>query len=160
MRKINTLPRPIDEIASFITLPRIQKLLSKLIRIPSPSGEETTLLRFIETYLNRRGLSVERQIVTKNRYNIFVRGGDPKQPSVLLNTHVADDGSAVHTAADSIPRRARGDIIYGRGSCDAKGSVAAMLLAFVAVRQLSRGKHVPVDVCLNCQRDENSGDGM
>ena len=43
---------------------------------------------------------------------------------------------------------AGGITIYGRGSCDAKGSLAAMLLAFVAMRQICEGGQIPVDLCL------------
>jgi acetylornithine deacetylase/succinyl-diaminopimelate desuccinylase-like protein len=144
-----------ENIAAFITPLRISKLLSTLIRIPSPSGEEAALLRFIETYLGQHGLSVRRQQVSRNRYNIFVHGGNPAHPSVLLNTHV--DTVPSYAAANSVARRT-GDTIYGRGSCDAKGSIAAMLLAFVAIWKSRSGEGVPVDLCFTVG-EENSGDG-
>jgi acetylornithine deacetylase/succinyl-diaminopimelate desuccinylase-like protein len=156
MPKVTPYPRAMGEtIATFITLPRINKLLSTLIRIPSPSGEEAALLRFIETYLGQHGLTVRRQQVSRNRYNIIVHGGNPSRPSVLLNSHV--DTVPSYTAANSVARRV-GDTIYGRGSCDAKGSVAAMLLAFVAIRRSSDSANVPVDLCFTVG-EENSGDG-
>lgn len=144
-----------ENIAAFITPPRISKLLSTLIRIPSPSGEEIAVLRFIESYLGQHGLSAKRQQISRNRYNIFVRRGNSSRPSVLLNTHV--DTVPSYTAANSVARR-EGNYIYGRGSCDAKGSVAAMLLAFVAIHRSGSGGNVPVDLCLTVG-EENSGDG-
>jgi acetylornithine deacetylase/succinyl-diaminopimelate desuccinylase-like protein len=155
MPRVTAYPHALEKIAAFITLPRINKLLSTLIGIPSPSGEEAAALRFIEAYLREHGVGVKRQSVTKNRYNILVRGGNPSQPSVLLNTHV--DTVPSYTAANSVARRA-GNTIYGRGSCDAKGSVAAMLLAFVAIHRSSDGGQVPVDLCFTVG-EENSGDG-
>jgi len=155
MGKKASHPHAMETIAAFITLPRISKLLSALVRIPSPSGEEMAALRFIESYLGQQGLSARRQQVSRNRYNILVHGGNSSQPSVLLNTHV--DTVPSYTAANSVARRA-GNTIYGRGSCDAKGSVAAMLLAFVAIHRSSDGGQVPVDLCFTVG-EENSGDG-
>ncbi len=155
MTKVTAHPHAMETIASSITLPKISKLLSNLICIPSPSGEETAVLRFIESYLGQHGINAERQQVSRNRHNIFVHGGNPSQHSVLLNTHV--DTVPSYTEGNSVARRA-GNTIYGRGSCDAKGSVAAMLLAFVAIRRSSGGEGVPVDLCFTVG-EENSGDG-
>ena len=46
-------------------------------------------------------------------------------PHVVLNTHI-------DTVPPHVPFERDGDVIRGRGSCDAKGPLAAMLAAFVA----------------------------
>ncbi len=155
MREGTIPPNQLKKIAAFITPSRIQKLISSLIRIPSPSGEEASILRFVEMYLGQYALNVKRQYVNQGRYNLLVHGGDKTRPSVLLNTHVdtvPNDG-----AANCVPRRG-GNFIHGRGSCDAKGSLAAMLMAFVAMRQSCEGGQIPVDLCLTVG-EEKSGDG-
>ncbi|MFB6068944.1 MAG: M20 family metallopeptidase [Halobacterium sp.] len=47
-------------------------------------------------------------------------------PHVVLNTHV-------DTVSPHVPYERDGDVIRGRGSCDAKGPLAALLAAFFAV---------------------------
>ena len=51
------------------------------------------------------------------------RGGDPDGPHLVLNTHI-------DTVAPHIPPSRDGDTLSGRGSCDAKGPLAAILAAF------------------------------
>ncbi|XVH30960.1 M20/M25/M40 family metallo-hydrolase [Haloferacaceae archaeon DSL9] len=47
-------------------------------------------------------------------------------PHVVLNTHI-------DTVSPHVPFERDGDVIRGRGSCDAKGPLAALLAAFLAV---------------------------
>ena len=155
MRKETTLSSQLEKIAAFVTLPRIQRLLTTLVRIPSLSGEETSLQRFVEAYLSEHEIKIKRQHVTSSRYNIIAHNGIRSRPGVLLNTHV--DTVPNCGAANSVPRR-RGNVIYGRGACDAKGSIAAMLLAFIAIRQLFESEHVPLELCFTVG-EESSGDG-
>ncbi|EMA35477.1 M20 family metallopeptidase [Halococcus hamelinensis] len=51
------------------------------------------------------------------------RTGDSDGPHIVLNTHI-------DTVAPHVPPSRDGDILSGRGSCDAKGPLAAMLAAF------------------------------
>lgn len=53
-------------------------------------------------------------------------------PHVVLNTHV-------DTVPPHVPFRRDGEVISGRGSCDAKGPLAALLAAFLAVEP-TRGR--------------------
>lgn len=53
-------------------------------------------------------------------------------PHVVLNTHI-------DTVPPHIPFRREGDTVYGRGACDAKGPLAALLEAFLA-SEPSRGR--------------------
>jgi acetylornithine deacetylase len=57
---------------------------------------------------------------------------DDSGPHVVLNTHI-------DTVPPHIPFRREGDIVYGRGACDAKGPLAALLNAFLA-SEPSRGR--------------------
>ncbi|WP_226021715.1 M20 family metallopeptidase [Halomicrobium salinisoli] len=51
-------------------------------------------------------------------------GGDSDEPHYVLNTHV-------DTVPPHVEYRREGDRVYGRGSCDAKGPLAAMVDAFL-----------------------------
>ena len=50
--------------------------------------------------------------------------GDPASPHIVLNTHI-------DTVAPHVPYDRDGDIVRGRGACDAKGPLAALLAAFL-----------------------------
>ena len=149
------LPAEIDKVTSSVTLLSVRKLLRALITIQNPGANEGPLLTFIENYLRRYGLNVKRQHVGPNRYNLIASGRNSRQRKVLLNTHV----DTVPSHNQFVPRTSRrANYIYGRGACDAKGSVAAMLLGFISVNQIFGPEHVPVDLCLTVG-EESSGDG-
>lgn len=104
---------------------RAVELLEELVAIPSLTGSEGPLLDFLEERWLARGLTVETQEVSSGRRNLFVRRGEPE---VVFTTH-AD------TVPPFFPPRRQGDVLFARGACDAKGSLAAQSIAF---EELSR----------------------
>ena len=95
-------------------------ILESLIRIPSPSGEEQGIGRFLESELAATGLEVTRQKVSSSRFNLLAT--TTCQPRVLLCTHM-------DTVEPYIPHSATDEVVRGRGACDAKGAMAAMISA-------------------------------
>ncbi|MCU4719531.1 M20 family metallopeptidase [Halapricum hydrolyticum] len=57
---------------------------------------------------------------------LATRAGDREGPHLVLNTHI-------DTVPPHIPYERDGEVVTGRGSCDAKGPLAALLAAFLAV---------------------------
>ena len=55
--------------------------------------------------------------MTSDRFNVLAFAGDPR---VIFCTHI-------DTVPPSIPVREDDDFLYGRGACDTKGIIAAML---------------------------------
>lgn len=138
-----------------ITIKWIESLLRGLVNIESESGRERQVIEFAEGLLRIAGISTTRQGVGPNRFNLIAHLGQ-RYCGLLLNTH-----------ADTVPRFAsqkrrafvsRG-WLYGRGACDAKGSLAAMLAAFITARRLcgNRGLSATLSVMVG---EENSGDGV
>ena len=66
--------------------------------------------------------SVERQNVTGDRFNVLAFAGDPR---VIFCTHI----DTVPPPPPTIPVREDDNFLYGRGACDTKGIIAAMLEA-------------------------------
>jgi acetylornithine deacetylase len=95
-------------------------LARKLIDIPSPTGEERAMGEAVERELSSLGLTVKRLPVERDRFNVFASAGG--SPRVVINSHI-----------DTVPpwfaSREDGEKIYGRGACDTKGVIAAMLAA-------------------------------
>ena len=96
------------------------RLLKQLVDIKSTRGGEREIADFVAGYLTRLGFRVDKQPVDEQRFNVLARLEE--DPEVLLCTHL-------DTVAPYIPFRRQGDLIYGRGACDAKGQMAAMLMA-------------------------------
>jgi acetylornithine deacetylase len=101
------------------------ELTRALIDIPSKSGEEGQVAHFLFSYLDSLGYSVERQEVAAGRFNIIAASG--ARPRVTLSTHL--DTVPPHIASSEDER-----YVYGRGACDAKGIIAAQVMAAEAVR--------------------------
>ena len=100
-------------------------LLENLVAIPSVSGTEETLARWIEERVREWGSEVLRDDAS---VTVCITGAQ-SGPTLALVSHLdtvpAGDG---WTRQPFIPT-IEGDLLYGRGSGDAKASVAAMLSA-------------------------------
>lgn len=97
-------------------------LHKSLVETESISGNETAVGQFLAEYLAQSGFTVETQTVGRGRENIYAYFGETRNTSVLLTSHI-------DTVPPYIPYYVFLDRIYGRGSCDAKGSVAAQVIA-------------------------------
>lgn len=122
------------------------KLLGELIALPSvnpaflPSNRgsagERRVAEFLAAVAAKSGLDVELKEVLPNRLNLIARCSPPGRVRrrVLLVPHLdtvnADPGQFR-------PRRKNGRL-FGRGACDTKGSVAAMLMAVCELARLKR----------------------
>ena len=96
------------------------ELLERLVSIPSVTGAEEAVVRFVEQRLSTGGWTCESMPVSPGRRNLFAHRG--AAPAVVFSTH-----------ADTVPpffsERREGDDLVARGACDAKGSLAAMIVA-------------------------------
>jgi len=99
------------------------ELTRKLISIPSISGDEKAVAEFLANYLSEVGFEVELQEAVESRPNVYARRGDPE---VVLSTHT-------DTVPPYVEFREDDEFIYGRGACDTKGIIAAMLKAAEAL---------------------------
>lgn len=101
-------------------------LARKLVDIPSLTGEEEKVGRFIASYLQSLGYNTELQEVGANRYNVIAT--TEAAPWVVLSTHM-------DTVPPFIPANEDDERIYGRGACDAKGIIAAQIAAAERLRK-------------------------
>src|ERR1051326_5850302 len=95
------------------------ELTRALVDIPSVTGDEAVCARFLQHHLKGLGFAVEAQLVAGDRFNVFATRGEPR---VVLSTHM-------DTVPPFIPASEDDTFIYGRGSCDAKGILAAQVKA-------------------------------
>ncbi len=102
------------------------ELTQELIKIPSVSGEEQEVGRFLGDYLKSLGWSVQMQEVADGRKNVVAWASD--NPRVFLSTHM-------DTVPPFIPPSTDAEKIYGRGACDAKGIIASQIFAAEKLRK-------------------------
>ena len=100
-------------------------LTRKLIDIPSLTGLETAVGNFLADYLDDLGYNVEKQEAATERFNIIATTDE--LPSIVFSTHMDTVPPFVSSDEDD-------EFIYGRGSCDAKGIIAAQILAAEKLR--------------------------
>ena len=95
------------------------------------SPGEGACARALGAVLDEWGFSVEMAEVAPGRSNVVARLGPADAPALMLNGHLDVVGveGMVH---DPFAAEVRGNRIYGRGSADMKGGLAAMCAAAVA----------------------------
>jgi len=95
-----------------------------LIDIDSTTGREGEVARWLAARLRERGYSVVEQPVEGDRVNVLATV-DP--PALVFSTHV-------DCVPPFFPSRVEAGVLYGRGACDAKGILAAQVLAAERLR--------------------------
>jgi acetylornithine deacetylase len=109
------------------------QLTRQLVDIESTTYNEAAVGEYLEGVLAQRGFAVERTAVPQPpnsrysgpRFNLYA--GDGQRPDVVLSTHM-------DTVPPFFPSREDELYLYGRGSCDAKGIIAAQLAAAERLR--------------------------
>jgi acetylornithine deacetylase len=101
-------------------------LTRRLIDIPSPSGEEDAATRFLASHLESLNYKVELQEIAPLRANLIATAST--RPRLFFSTHIDTVPPLIASSEDETH-------IYGRGSCDAKGIIAAQIFAAERLRQ-------------------------
>lgn len=97
-------------------------LTRQLIDIESISGNEAAVGNYLYGELCRLGYQTAKMQVEGDRFNVYAKSPDQPDPVVVLSTHM-------DTVPPFIPSSEDEGRIYGRGSCDAKGIIAAQIAA-------------------------------
>jgi acetylornithine deacetylase len=95
-------------------------LARRLIDIASPTELERDVGTFLHDELARLGYACRVQDVTAERFNVYAAAGG--RPRVVLNSHIDTVPPWFACSEDD-------EFLYGRGACDTKGVIAAMIAA-------------------------------
>ncbi len=96
------------------------ELTKSLMSIPSVSGDEEAVGFWLRDHLESLGWTVEMQAVSETQNNVMAYLNDT--PRVWFSTHMDTVPPFIGPTEDD-------EKIYGRGSCDAKGIIAAQITA-------------------------------
>jgi acetylornithine deacetylase ArgE len=138
------------------------RLLRDLVALPSvnPMGRalhgdtvfEHRVTAYLEEFFRKLGVPFQRQSIAPKRDNIVARCDSSGAGRTLLLEAHQDTVPTDNMTIDPFGARMEGGRLYGRGACDIKGGMAAMLAAFA---RLVRAKPAgAVNVILACTVDE------
>src|SRR6516225_2986532 len=138
------------------------RLLRDLVRLPSvnPMGRplhgpdlyEHRVTAYLEDFFKGLGVPYERQPVAPQRENIVARCDVPGARRTLMLEAHQDTVPTDNMTIEPFAARIADGRLYGRGACDIKGGLAAMLAAFArVVRDRPRGG---ANVVMACSVDE------
>ena len=121
------------------------RLLKRLIKIPSvnPAIEngtgENAVGSFIADWFRKsHEFNVSEQRVGRDRFNVIaVLPGKGNGRSLMLNGHMDTVGTSGMTTKPFAAKTERG-MIHGRGACDMKGALAAMMSAMLNVARSNK----------------------
>ncbi|WP_010270527.1 M20 family metallopeptidase [Paenibacillus senegalensis] len=145
--------------ANRINEARTTEIIRDLVQIPSvnPSFEggvpERAIAEYVERFLRRLGLATERREVQPDRPNVIAMlpGARNDLPGLLLEAHM-DTVQTTNMTIEPLAAAIVDGRLYGRGACDTKASLAAMLAAVEWC--VLNGVKPPVPVYLAATVDE------
>ena len=103
-------------------------LTRQLVDIESITGNEGHVGDFLHNGLSQLGYHTSKIPVEGKRCNVFATSPGQSHPAIVFSTHM-DTVPPFISSSEDAPR------IYGRGSCDAKGIIAAQIAAAERLRQ-------------------------
>lgn len=128
----------LSRVRSHVSRERLLDTATRLVAVPSPTGDAGAVCDTLSDLLQRDGFAVQRDV-----------GGHPKAPAVLARLDSAQPGKCLQfnghldvVHLPFVPPRVEGNLLRGSGSCDMKGGTAAAIEAFRALRDgnlLKRG---------------------
>jgi len=117
-----------------VTPEHIFQLTRRFIDVESITGNEAAMGELLLATLCAQGWHAEKMPVEGERFNVYATNNNVA-PVMVFSTHF-------DTVPPFIPSREDDDNIYGRGACDTKGIIAAMLAATERLR--GEDKNVPI----------------
>lgn len=103
-------------------------LTRQLVDIESITGNESAVGNCLYGELCRLGYQTKKMAVEGDRFNVYAVSAEHPEPAVVFSTHMDTVPPYIASSEDA-------GRIYGRGSCDAKGIIAAQIAAAERLRQ-------------------------
>ena len=133
---------------------KTKELLSKLVSFESTYGNERLIQDYIYESFIKRGLDISKMHISdeikkspdytqtgenlsyEGRFNLFGKiKGSSEAKTMILNVHT-DVVPASSNWGEAFLGTAEEYVVKGRGACDDKGGVAAIMIAVEALKQL------------------------
>jgi succinyl-diaminopimelate desuccinylase len=144
------------EAANAVDAEEVVRLTQQLVRIEShyPGPGEAPVVEFLKRYLDERGFKTTVQDVAPGRPNLIADLGTGPGGLILEgHTDVVHHGSLDQWEIPPYEARVVGGRLYGRGSCDMKGGLAAAIVAAQAVREVLGEPSRTLRLCIPCDEE-------
>src|SRR5439155_5856326 len=152
-----TAGAPARKVRSLLSEERTVAILADLVRArgQNPQDGEAAVADFVAQFLERRGLEVERQEVLPGRDNVLGRlRGTGGGPVLAFNTHMDTVPEGTGWTRSPFAGEVVDGRLFGRGSADAKGPLAAFLAAIEAL--VESGIRLRGDLLMTAVVDEET----
>lgn len=152
----------IESILHFVDKKEVVELTRSLIRIQSvyrptvEDGNEEKVALFIVDYLKNIGLEVYYEIVVPGRPNVIAIYDSGLPGKTLLfegHTDVVTEGDLDSWTYDPFGGEVINGRIYGRGSCDTKGNLAAAISAVHSLKKSGAVFTGKIILCIPCDEE-------
>jgi succinyl-diaminopimelate desuccinylase len=154
--------RLMNHVISFVDEQEVVRLTQQLVRIPSvyrpghADGNEERVALFVADYLRQMGLRVFYEEVVPGRPNViaFYDSGRPGRTLLFeAHTDVVTEGDRDAWSYDPFGAVVERGRIYGRGSCDTKGNLAAAICAVKAIQRSGLPFSGKILLCIPCDEE-------
>ncbi|KMZ41096.1 MULTISPECIES: M20 family metallopeptidase [Bacillales] len=151
-----------NQVISFVDEQEVVRLTQELVRIPSvfrpdqAGANEERVALFVADYLRNMGLQVFYEEVVPGRPNViaFYDSGRPGKTLLFeAHTDVVTEGDRGAWSYDPFGGIISGGRIYGRGSCDTKGNLAAAICAVKAIQRSKQSFTGKILLCIPCDEE-------
>ncbi len=114
-----------------------EKILSELVSFNTTNkpGNEKPLAEYIASQMKRYGFQTEIQDIAENRSNVILDLGTSNNEVIFTGHLDVVPAGDNWKSGDPFHLSKEGDRLYGRGSCDMKGGIAAMLASAIKLSQ-------------------------
>lgn len=151
-----------QHVADCVKTDELIKFTQEIVRInsvfdPEKAGaNEEAVANHIAGFLKEEGFEVHIEQVAPGRPNViaFLRGKEPGK-TILFEGHtdVVTAGDPGQWNYDPFGAEIVGDRMYGRGTCDTKGNVAAAIFAAKAVKDSGQNFKGNILLCIPCDEE-------
>ncbi|HSS08654.1 MAG TPA: YgeY family selenium metabolism-linked hydrolase [Acidimicrobiales bacterium] len=135
--------------------PTVTELLGDLIRTPSLSGDEGDVISRLRQEMESLGYD---EVTVDPFGSLIGRIGDGPV-TIVYDAHVDTVGVGCPSEwpGDPFEPRIKSGVIYGRGACDDKGGIAAMVMGGALYKQLRSSNDVTLYVVGSVQEEDCDG---
>ena len=118
------------------TISRLQAIIR--FDTTNPPGNELTLARYLESALREEGIEATLLEPTKNRAQVIgrIRGNGARRPVILLAHMDVVGVQRERWTHDPFGGEISDGYLYGRGTIDVKGMLAANLMTMLLLRRM------------------------
>lgn len=142
--------------ANQVDVNEVVRLAQKLVQIEScyPGPGEAPVVEFLERYLQQHGFRTQVQDVAPGRPNLIADIGSGPGGIILEgHTDVVTPGDLSAWEIPPYEGRIVGGKLYGRGSCDMKGGLAAAIVAASTIKKVLGEPKKTLRLCIPCDEE-------